>query len=129
MQILATNLLIMAFGYRNFAVGTAYSKTETAQSAIVALIVLHEVLRPLAWIGICIGLAGVMTLSLGGPRHAAGGTRARNGAARGTRRSRRRVPVRAHHGVHQARQSGAQRTQPVRARTVRAGGHQHAADR
>ncbi len=66
MQILATNLLIMSFGFRNFAVGTAYSKTETAQSAIVALIVLHEVLRPLAWIGICIGLAGVMTLSLAG---------------------------------------------------------------
>jgi drug/metabolite transporter (DMT)-like permease len=65
-QILATNLLIMAFGFRNFAVGTAYSKTETAQSAIVALIVLGEVLRPWAWIGICIGLAGVMTLSLGG---------------------------------------------------------------
>jgi drug/metabolite transporter (DMT)-like permease len=66
MQILATNLLIMSFGYRNFAVGTAYSKTETAQSAIIALIVLHEVLRPLAWIGICVGLAGVMTLSLAG---------------------------------------------------------------
>jgi drug/metabolite transporter (DMT)-like permease len=66
MQILATNLLIMAFGYRNFAVGTAYGKTETAQSAIVALIVLHEVLRPLAWLGIALGLSGVMTLSLAG---------------------------------------------------------------
>jgi drug/metabolite transporter (DMT)-like permease len=65
-QILATNLLIMAFGYRNFAVGTAYSKTETAQSAVVALIVLHEVLRPFAWIGISLGLSGVMTLSLAG---------------------------------------------------------------
>jgi drug/metabolite transporter (DMT)-like permease len=65
-QILATNLLIMAFGYRNFAVGTAYSKTETAQSAVVALIVLHEVLRPLAWVGIALGLSGVMTLSLAG---------------------------------------------------------------
>jgi drug/metabolite transporter (DMT)-like permease len=65
-QILATNLLIMSFGYRNFAVGTAYSKTETAQSAVVALIVLHEVLRPLSWIGICVGLTGVMTLSLAG---------------------------------------------------------------
>ena len=72
LQILATNLLIMAFGFRNFAVGTAYSKTETAQSAIVGLIVLHEALRPLAWIGICVGLAGVMTLSLGRARHAAG---------------------------------------------------------
>lgn len=65
-QILATNLLIMAFGYRNFAVGTAYSKTETAQSAIVALIVLGEVLRPIAWLGICVGLSGVITLSLAG---------------------------------------------------------------
>jgi drug/metabolite transporter (DMT)-like permease len=66
LQILATNLLILSFGYRNFAVGTAYSKTETAQSAIVALIVLHEVLKPVSWLGICIGLAGVMTLSLAG---------------------------------------------------------------
>ena len=65
-QIVATNLLIMAFGYRNFAVGTAYSKTETAQSAVVALIVLHEVLLPFAWIGIALGLSGVMTLSLAG---------------------------------------------------------------
>ena len=65
-QIVATNLLIMSFGYRNFAVGTAYAKTETVQSAFVALIVLHEVLRPSAWIGIGIGLTGVMTLSLAG---------------------------------------------------------------
>jgi len=65
-QILATNLLIMSFGYRNFAVGTAYSKTETVQSAIIALIILNEVLAPLAWVGIGIGLAGVMTLSLAG---------------------------------------------------------------
>jgi drug/metabolite transporter (DMT)-like permease len=65
-QILATNLLIMAFGYRNFAVGTAYSKTEAAQSAVIALIVLHEVLRPVAWCGIALGLSGVMTLSLAG---------------------------------------------------------------
>jgi drug/metabolite transporter (DMT)-like permease len=66
LQILATNLLIMAFGFRNFAVGTAYSKTETAQTAVVATIVLHELLRPLAWVGIAVGLSGVMTLSLAG---------------------------------------------------------------
>jgi drug/metabolite transporter (DMT)-like permease len=65
-QIVGTNLLIMAFGYRNFAVGTAYAKTEAAQSGVIALIVLHEVLRPLAWAGIAVGLAGVMTLSLNG---------------------------------------------------------------
>ena len=119
----------MSFGYRNFAVGTAYSKTETAQSAIVALIVLHEVLRPLAWIGICVGLAGVMTLSLAGrgmrPAELARATvqpAALAGLGAG-------LPVRAHHRVHQAGQPGAERTQPVRARAVRAGGHQHAADR
>ena len=65
-QIIATNLLIMSFGHRNFAVGTAYSKTETVQSAIIALIVLHEVLRPIAWVGMGVGLFGVMTLSLAG---------------------------------------------------------------
>jgi len=77
-QILATNLLIMAFGYRNFAVGTAYSKTEAVQSAVIALIVLHETLYPLAWVGISIGLCGVMTLSLAGrgmrPRELAAAT-------------------------------------------------------
>jgi drug/metabolite transporter (DMT)-like permease len=66
LQILATNLLIMSFGYRNFAVGTAYGKTEAAQSAVVALIILHEVLKPLSWAGIALGLCGVMTLSLAG---------------------------------------------------------------
>jgi len=66
LQIIGTNLLIMAFGFRNFAVGTAYSKTEAVQSAIVAWIVLGEALRPLAWVGIGIGLAGVLTLSFAG---------------------------------------------------------------
>ncbi len=65
-QILATNLLIMSFGYRNFAVGTAYAKTEAAQSAVIALIILNEVLKPWAWAGIVLGLCGVMTLSLAG---------------------------------------------------------------
>ncbi len=65
-QIIATNLLIMSFGYRNFAVGTAYSKTETVQSAILALFVLNEVPRPLAWFGMGVGLIGVMALSLSG---------------------------------------------------------------
>ena len=65
-QILGTNLLIMAFGYRNFAVGTAYAKTEAAQSSVVALVLLGEMLRPLAWIGIALGLFGVQVLSLAG---------------------------------------------------------------
>src|SRR5580658_10609999 len=66
LQIVATNLLIMSFGYRNFAVGTAYSKTDAMQSAILAMIVLREELRTLTWIGMGVGLVGVMTLSLAG---------------------------------------------------------------
>jgi drug/metabolite transporter (DMT)-like permease len=65
-QILATNLLIMAFGFRNFAVGTAYAKTEAAQSALVAWLLLHETIRPAAIIGMGVGLCGVLTLSLAG---------------------------------------------------------------
>ena len=65
LQIFGTTLLIMAFGFRNFAVGTAYAKTEVVQGAIVAWIILGEVLSPLALVGIGVGVVGVLTLSLG----------------------------------------------------------------
>jgi drug/metabolite transporter (DMT)-like permease len=65
-QILGTNLLIMAFGYRGFAVGTAYAKTEAVQGAVLALILLGEHISALAWVGIAIGVSGVLWLSLAG---------------------------------------------------------------
>ena len=65
-QVLGTVLLIMAFGFRNFTVGTAYSKTDAVQAALVATLVFGEDLQPLAWAGIGVGLAGVLTLSLAG---------------------------------------------------------------
>lgn len=65
-QILGTNLLIMAFGFRGFAVGTAYAKTEAVQGAVLALLLLGERIRPLAWVGIAVGVAGVLWLSLAG---------------------------------------------------------------
>ncbi len=65
-QILGTSLLIMAFGHRNFAVGTAYSKTDAIQAALVSWLVLGEVLTPLAWAGIGVGVVGVVVLSLAG---------------------------------------------------------------
>jgi drug/metabolite transporter (DMT)-like permease len=65
-QILGTNLLIMAFGHRNFAVGTAYAKTEAVQAAIVATVLLGEHLTPLSWFGIAVGVGGVLYLSLAG---------------------------------------------------------------
>ena len=67
-QVAGTSLLIMAFGHRNFAVGTAYSKTDAVQAAIVAALLFHESLRPLAWAGILVGVLGVLTLSLAGTR-------------------------------------------------------------
>lgn len=66
LQIFGTTLLIMAFGFRNFAVGTAYAKTEAVQGAVVAWIVLGEALTPLSIVGICIGVGGVLVLSLAG---------------------------------------------------------------
>ncbi len=41
-QIAATFLLVHLFSFRNFAVGTAYSRTEPAQAALFGLIFLGE---------------------------------------------------------------------------------------
>jgi drug/metabolite transporter (DMT)-like permease len=67
-QILATNLLILAFGYRNFVVGTAFSKTEAVQAAVFARLVFGEHLSALAQTGIGLGVAGVLLLALGSQR-------------------------------------------------------------
>lgn len=67
-QIFGTVLLIAAFGYRNFVVGTAYSKTESIQSGFLAWITLGEALRPGAWLGIAVAVGGVLVLSLAGAR-------------------------------------------------------------
>ncbi|MDO7844026.1 DMT family transporter [Sphingomonas immobilis] len=67
-QIVATNLLLMAFGERNFVVGTAYSKTEAVQSALLSVFLLGDHLSLATWIGIGFGVAGVMILSTGGKR-------------------------------------------------------------
>jgi drug/metabolite transporter (DMT)-like permease len=67
-QILGTNLLILAFSYRNFVVGTAFAKTETVQAAVFAWLVLGERLTGLVIAGIGAGVAGVLVLALGGKR-------------------------------------------------------------
>lgn len=67
-QIVATNLLIMAFAHRNFIVGTAYAKTEAVQGAVLSFLLMGERLSPLTWFGIGSGVAGIMLLSTGGRR-------------------------------------------------------------
>lgn len=64
-QIAAQFLLIHLFSFRNFAVGTAYSRTEPAQAAVFGLILLSEIARPGALIAIAITVVGVMLISVG----------------------------------------------------------------
>jgi drug/metabolite transporter (DMT)-like permease len=65
-QILGTTALLLAFRFRNFAVGTAYAKTEAVQGAVASMILLGERLSMLAWFGIAVGVTGVLVLSLAG---------------------------------------------------------------
>ncbi len=65
-QIVGTNLLIAAFSYRNFVVGTAFSKTEAMQAALFAWLVFGERLGAIVLLGIGLGVVGVLALSLGG---------------------------------------------------------------
>ena len=63
-QIAATFLLIYLFSFRNFAVGTAYSRTEPAQAAIFGLIFLSERASAGALLAIAISVIGVMLISV-----------------------------------------------------------------
>jgi drug/metabolite transporter (DMT)-like permease len=67
-QIIATNLLLMAFEERSFVTGIAFSKTEAIQGAALSVLLLGEHLPVLSWAGIALGVAGVMLLAMGGER-------------------------------------------------------------
>ena len=63
-QIAATALLIHLFSFRNFAVGTAYSRTEPAQAALFGLLFLGETVTPGVITAIAISVFGVMLISV-----------------------------------------------------------------
>lgn len=67
-QIAGTNLLLLAFSYHNYVAGTAYSKTEAIQGAILSFVLLHERLSWISWAGIGVGVFGVLYLAGGGKR-------------------------------------------------------------
>jgi drug/metabolite transporter (DMT)-like permease len=67
-QITATALLLYSFSFRNFAVGTTYSKTETVQTAIFGILILGDPLGLGAALAIVISLLGVMTISVASTR-------------------------------------------------------------
>lgn len=62
-QIAATSLLIRAFTYRSFVVGTTYSKTETVQAALLAVLILGEHLDFWGWSAIVLGFVGIVVMS------------------------------------------------------------------
>ena len=63
-QILGTTLLIHMFSFRNFVVGTAYSKTETVQAAALGILILSDPITGWALTAIVISLVGVMLLAI-----------------------------------------------------------------
>jgi drug/metabolite transporter (DMT)-like permease len=63
-QITATFLLVHLFSFRNFAVGTAYSRTEPAQAALFGLIFLGETASRGTLVAIAISVVGVMIISV-----------------------------------------------------------------
>lgn len=67
-QIAGTNLLLLAFSYHNYVAGTAYSKTEAIQGALLSLVLLGERLAWVSWLGIAVGVFGVLFLASGGKR-------------------------------------------------------------
>lgn len=63
-QILFTFLLVYLFSFRNFAVGTVYSKTEIVQVALLGLILLGDTVSSTAVIALGLGVVGIMVLSV-----------------------------------------------------------------
>jgi drug/metabolite transporter (DMT)-like permease len=63
-QVLATALLVYLFSFRNFAVGTTFSKTETVQTALFGIVVLGETISPGAIVAVMVSLVGVMMISV-----------------------------------------------------------------
>ena len=62
-QIIATFLLLKIFMTNNFSVATAYSKTEPIQAAFFGFILLSDPISIIGFIGILIGLIGIMITS------------------------------------------------------------------
>lgn len=63
-QIVATGLLIHLFSHTNFAVATAFTKTEPLQTALFGIVLLGDRLTAGAAVAILISLVGVILVSI-----------------------------------------------------------------
>jgi drug/metabolite transporter (DMT)-like permease len=64
MQILAQQFLLNAFSHDSFTVGTAYSRTEAMQAAIIGFVLLGDRITISAMLAIALTVAGVIILAL-----------------------------------------------------------------
>ena len=62
-QILGTAALVASFTHGNFSVGTAFSKTEVAQTVLFGLLILGDTLTGFALAGVVVSFLGVIALS------------------------------------------------------------------
>ena len=62
-QVLATAALLVAMNRAGFAVGTALQQSSLPLAAIVGLVVFHDHLSGLAWLGVTITTAGLAVLT------------------------------------------------------------------
>jgi drug/metabolite transporter (DMT)-like permease len=62
-QIIATFCTVALFSERSFAVGIAFTKTETLQVALFSAVFLGETVSPLGSLAIVVGFVGVIFLS------------------------------------------------------------------
>lgn len=65
-QIFGTLCSVALFAERSFAVGTAFTKSETVQAAVFSGLVLAEPVSTLGWAAILLGTVGVVILSMKG---------------------------------------------------------------
>ncbi|MBD8553654.1 DMT family transporter [Rhizobium sp. CFBP 8762] len=63
-QVAGTFLLVHLFSFRNFAVGTAYSRTEPAQAALFGLVFFGERASGGTLLAIALSVLGVMVISV-----------------------------------------------------------------
>ena len=65
-QVIATAMLVALFSHRNFAVSTAFSKTEAPQIALWGFLFFGEEISALGAAGVFLGFCGVLLMMGGG---------------------------------------------------------------
>lgn len=62
-QVVATAFMIKVFSRKNFAIATGFAKTEAIQVALFASIFFYDLLSPMGWLSVVVGVVGVLLIS------------------------------------------------------------------